>query len=98
MGIFPQTPSCSFLKHHQRARIGLQAPLDSLIMETRSMKRSDNMRALNEDYLRIESAILFLERNFRERPDLRTIAASVNLSEYHFQRLFPRWAGLSPKQ
>ena len=56
------------------------------------------MRALNDDYLRIESAILFLERNFRERPDLRTIAASVNLSEHHFQRLFRRWAGISPKQ
>jgi AraC family transcriptional regulator of adaptative response/methylated-DNA-[protein]-cysteine methyltransferase len=56
------------------------------------------MRALSDDYLRIENAIIFLDKNFRERPDLRTIAASVNLSEYHFQRLFRRWAGISPKQ
>jgi AraC family transcriptional regulator of adaptative response/methylated-DNA-[protein]-cysteine methyltransferase len=50
------------------------------------------------DYRRIEKAILFLEKNFRTQPDLRKIARSVNLSEYHFQRLFKRWAGISPKR
>lgn len=53
---------------------------------------------LSEDYLRIEKAILFLEENFREQPDLETVARHVNLSKYHFQRLFKRWAGVSPKQ
>ena len=52
----------------------------------------------NEDYARIEKAILYLEKNFREQPDLRQVARSVNLSEYHFQRLFRRWAGISPKR
>jgi AraC family transcriptional regulator of adaptative response/methylated-DNA-[protein]-cysteine methyltransferase len=51
-----------------------------------------------QDYRRIEKAILFLEKNFRSQPDLREIARSVNLSEYHFQRLFKRWAGISPKR
>jgi AraC family transcriptional regulator of adaptative response/methylated-DNA-[protein]-cysteine methyltransferase len=53
---------------------------------------------LAEDYGRIEQAILFLEKNFREQPDLKEVAASVGLSEYHFQRLFSRWAGISPKR
>lgn len=50
------------------------------------------------DYQRIEKAILFLEKNALRRPDLREIARSVNLSQYHFQRLFRRWAGISPKR
>lgn len=50
------------------------------------------------DYDRIEKAILFLESNFRSQPTLQEIAASVDLSEYHFQRLFRRWAGISPKR
>jgi AraC family transcriptional regulator of adaptative response/methylated-DNA-[protein]-cysteine methyltransferase len=50
------------------------------------------------DYQRIEKAIFFLEKNVHRRPDLKEIARSVNLSEYHFQRLFKRWAGISPKR
>ena len=50
------------------------------------------------DYRRIEKAINFIDTNFREQPTLKEIAAYVNLSEYHFQRLFRRWAGISPKR
>jgi AraC family transcriptional regulator of adaptative response/methylated-DNA-[protein]-cysteine methyltransferase len=32
------------------------------------------------------------------QPDLATVAQHVHLSEYHFQRLFTRWAGISPKR
>jgi len=56
------------------------------------------MQPGKEDYLRIAKAIRFLEENFRRQPDLTEIARSVNLSEYHFQRLFRRWAGISPKR
>jgi len=51
-----------------------------------------------EDYSRIERAILFLEENYHRQPELREVAESVNLSEFHFQRLFRRWAGISPKR
>ena len=57
-----------------------------------------NYTQLAEDYDRIEKAIMYLERNYKNRPSLSEIAASVGLSEYHFQRLFTRWAGVSPKQ
>lgn len=52
----------------------------------------------NKDYLRVEKALQFVAANFRKQPSLADIAASVHLSEYHFQRLFNRWAGVSPKQ
>ncbi len=52
----------------------------------------------SEDYLRIEQAILYLENHFKDQPSLDEVAANVGLSEYHFQRLFTRWAGVSPKR
>ncbi len=54
-------------------------------------------RAL-DDYERIANAITFIEKNFRRQPELSEIAASVHLSEHHFQRLFSRWVGISPKR
>ena len=53
---------------------------------------------LSADYGRIEAAILYLEQNFQTQPTLADVAAHVGLSEYHFQRLFSRWAGTSPKR
>lgn len=53
---------------------------------------------LSNDYNKIEKAISFIEENFRSQPDLEQIAASVHLSKYHFDRLFKRWAGVSPLQ
>jgi AraC family transcriptional regulator of adaptative response/methylated-DNA-[protein]-cysteine methyltransferase len=50
------------------------------------------------DYARIERAIGFLNRAKDERPSLAAIAAEVGLSPFHFQRLFSRFAGVSPKR
>ena len=50
------------------------------------------------DYALIEQAIRYLAQNFRRQPDLQATADHVGLSEYHFQRLFTRWAGISPKR
>ena len=53
---------------------------------------------LSNDYNRIERAIRFLETNYQDQPSLSDVAASVHLSEYHFQRLFTHWVGISPKR
>jgi AraC family transcriptional regulator of adaptative response/methylated-DNA-[protein]-cysteine methyltransferase len=50
------------------------------------------------DYGRIEKAIGFLQSHFLEQPDLAAAAREVHLSEYHFQRVFTKWAGISPKR
>lgn len=50
------------------------------------------------DYARVERAIRFIEARASEQPPLAAIAAEVGLSEFHFQRLFRRWAGVSPKR
>lgn len=51
-----------------------------------------------EDYERIEKVIIFLEVNYQRHPSLQEIAAHVALSPFHMQRLFRRWAGISPKR
>jgi AraC family transcriptional regulator of adaptative response/methylated-DNA-[protein]-cysteine methyltransferase len=51
-----------------------------------------------KDYERIETAIRFLEENFRQQPSLEEVAAAIGLSEYHFHRLFSRWVGTTPKR
>ena len=50
------------------------------------------------DYQRIEKAIEFLDAHFREQPNLARVARAAGLSAFHFQRLFRRWAGVSPKR
>lgn len=50
------------------------------------------------DYDRIASAMAYLVERAVEQPSLEDIAAHVHLSPYHFQRLFCRWAGTTPKR
>jgi AraC family transcriptional regulator of adaptative response/methylated-DNA-[protein]-cysteine methyltransferase len=50
------------------------------------------------DYDRIARAIDFLVANAAAQPGLAEVAAEACLSPYHFQRLFRRWTGVSPKR
>lgn len=59
---------------------------------------SIDYRQLSADYLIVEKAIRYLEQNAGRQPDLSDVAGAVALSEFHFQRLFTRWAGISPKR
>ncbi len=52
----------------------------------------------SRDYRRIEKAILFIEENIERKPDLAEVAREAGLSEFHFQRLFSRMVGISPKR
>ena len=51
----------------------------------------------DSDYSRVAQAIQYLESHAAEQPSLATLAGHIGLSEFHFQRLFKRWAGVSPK-
>ena len=50
------------------------------------------------DYQRIENAMAYLVAQAGKQPSLEAVAAHVHLSPYHFQRLFCRWAGTTPKR
>lgn len=55
-------------------------------------------RESSTDYARVRDAIAFLRTNWQVQPPLEAIAGHVGLSPSHFQRLFKRWAGISPKE
>lgn len=49
------------------------------------------------DYAAIQRAIEYLSANWRDQPSLEEIAGVVGMRPLSLQRLFTRWAGLSPK-
>lgn len=51
-----------------------------------------------DDYQRVAAAIQYLNAHTRQQPTLAEVAQQMHLSPYHAQRLFSRWAGVSPKQ
>jgi AraC family transcriptional regulator of adaptative response/methylated-DNA-[protein]-cysteine methyltransferase len=52
----------------------------------------------SRDFERIARAIRFIDGHFRSQPRLSAIAQVARLSEFHFNRLFRRWAGITPRQ
>ena len=50
------------------------------------------------DYARIEKALAFIVENAGRQPGLDELAAACGLSPFHFQRVFTRWVGISPKK
>lgn len=52
----------------------------------------------SREFARMTRAIEFIEREYRRQPRLAEIARHAGLSEFHFNRLFRRWTGLTPKQ
>lgn len=49
-------------------------------------------------YHTVRRAIEFMVRHHKHQPTLAEIASRVHMSEFHFQRTFTQWAGISPKK
>jgi AraC family transcriptional regulator of adaptative response/methylated-DNA-[protein]-cysteine methyltransferase len=50
------------------------------------------------DYDRVAKALRYLERHREDQPSLDRVAEHVGLSPHHFQRVFSRSVGISPKR
>ncbi|WP_221392177.1 methylated-DNA--[protein]-cysteine S-methyltransferase [Dyadobacter sp. NIV53] len=50
------------------------------------------------NYDKIAKAIEFITTNAKQQPSLFEVAEEVSISQFHFQRLFSEWAGVSPKK
>jgi len=50
------------------------------------------------DYDRVEKAMAYMAAHVSRQPSLEDVAAHVHLSPFHFQRVFCRWAGTTPKR
>ena len=55
------------------------------------------MEKQTHDYELVKHTLAFISENWRDQPSLETLADQAGLSPTHLQRLFTRWAGLSPK-
>ncbi|NKB23313.1 MAG: helix-turn-helix domain-containing protein [Kiritimatiellae bacterium] len=53
---------------------------------------------MQSDYYRIEKIIYWIEEHAMAQPRLKDIAEELGISPFHAQRLFKRWAGVTPKQ
>jgi AraC family transcriptional regulator, regulatory protein of adaptative response / methylated-DNA-[protein]-cysteine methyltransferase len=67
-------------------------------MSETKMKSQGAVTMMTNDYQRVAEAIHYLETNYRDQPNLEALAAHLHLSPFHLQRLFTRWAGISPKR
>lgn len=50
------------------------------------------------DYALVADAIGYLQAHYRAQPGLDELAAQLHVSPFHLQRVFKRWAGISPKR
>jgi AraC family transcriptional regulator, regulatory protein of adaptative response / methylated-DNA-[protein]-cysteine methyltransferase len=50
------------------------------------------------NFNRIAEAINFIKAKSEHQPSLEEIAAHVNMSAFHFHKMFTDWAGVSPKK
>jgi AraC family transcriptional regulator of adaptative response/methylated-DNA-[protein]-cysteine methyltransferase len=80
--------------------VSISVPNETPAVAAATLQRSGSSLVLEQlrDYTRIEQAIEYLERHYQRQPLLTEVADAIGLSEYHFQRLFRRWAGVSPKR
>jgi len=53
---------------------------------------------MQTDYDRMAEAIRFIDETRDGQPGLEEVAAHLGLSGAHFQRMFSRWVGVSPKK
>lgn len=53
---------------------------------------------MSKEYPVIEEALIYLENNFKNQPELEDIADHLGISPFHLQRTFKEWVGISPKR
>ena len=65
---------------------------------TATMQTFQSQPVGQSDHARIARAIAYLAERYEDQPSLDEAAAEIGLSSFHFQRLFTRMVGVSPKK
>jgi AraC family transcriptional regulator of adaptative response/methylated-DNA-[protein]-cysteine methyltransferase len=71
--------------------------MELMPVSTHAVHRRSAVPPKASDYDVVRRAIEFISRRWRDQPSLDRIAAHVGMKPLSLQRLFTRWAGLSPK-
>ena len=72
------------------------SPLSTGLSESASQELA-RLAERSVDYHRMAKALDWLAERWSDHPSLDEAAQAVGLSPFHFQRIFTRWAGVSPK-
>lgn len=59
---------------------------------------TNELLSKSKNYQRIEKVIDYIDKNFKDKPSLETLAKHVGMSKYHFARVFKEYAGVTPMQ
>ncbi len=79
-------------------RVAPPARMATMTRIAHPVKREAPIPEQSADYRRIARAIGFIRNHAGSQPSLDRIATAAGLSRFHLQRLFSRWAGISPKR
>src|SRR6516164_2691833 len=71
--------------------------MDLTMMHADGAPIADERPMFGSDYHRVGEAIRFIDAHLEDQPNLAEVAGHLGLSPFHFQRLFRRWAGITPK-
>lgn len=66
-------------------------------MNSKSKPKKYRKSKDSQIYMKMKTAIEYVIHNQNEQPSLEDIAKHTGLSVFHFQRLFTRWTGVTPK-
>lgn len=72
---------------------GEKPVMTDTVLEERPVTETDRAH-----YALVGDALAHIAEHWGEHPSLAELAERAGMSEHHFQRVFTRWAGLSPKK
>ncbi len=72
--------------------------MDDAMTATLSEDDLERAPAPAPHYPMVAAAIRYLVEHYDEQPSLEEVAAIAGLHPHHFQRVFKRWVGISPKR
>jgi len=82
---------------HKNSQYNLLQPKEMNMVTTFRLTEIEDLED-SDQYRLMERAIRYIESNVGQQPELDEIAAAIGLSEFHFQRIFKSWTGISPKR
>ncbi len=88
---------CSLSKPPLSRRATWGSRARSIKPETAAMLDMPAVPTPAADYAIVRRAIEFISTRWRDQPSVEAIAEHAGLSASHFQHVFKRWAGLTPK-
>ena len=71
--------------------------MGKIASDKRHARHAQHPRQSRLDYPTVRKAIELISTRWRDQPSIGAIAEHVGLSSSHFQHVFKRWAGLTPK-